>query len=61
MNRFKIIENSEEAEKDFGINYGCEYYSITKKQIEALLQGKQLAATINGDEYSIFITLNGKD
>lgn len=61
MGKFTIIENSDEAEKAYGINYGAEYYSITPKQIDALKKGKQLASTINNKEYTIFIDFNRKD
>lgn len=61
MGKFTVIENSDEAEKDFGINYGAEYYTITEKQIEALRKGKQLATTINDKEYSIFVNYVRKE
>lgn len=61
MGKFTVIENSDEAEKDYGINYGAEYYSITPKQIEALKKGKQLATTINNKEYTIFVNYSRKD
>ena len=54
---FTIIENTEEAQNEFGHNYGSETYSISKQDIEALLNGKQLACEINGGEYSLFIVL----
>lgn len=59
-NSFEIIENTKEAQKKYGYLYGYGEYKINKKQIEALLNGKQLATEIN-DEYVIFITLDRKE
>ena len=56
---FKIIENSEEARRDFGYNCGVDYFTITKADIEALMSGKCLAVEENGGEYSAFIILEG--
>lgn len=53
---FEIIEDTQDAQNEFGHCYGSQTYRITKRQIEALLEGKQLATTINAGEYSIFIT-----
>ena len=54
---FTIIENTYEAAKEYGFNYGADDYIITKEDIQALLDGKALAAEVNGGEYSIFIAL----
>lgn len=60
MCNIKVIENSDEAMDAFGHHYGSEIYEVTKEDIQALLDGKILATTINSDEYSIFIRV-GKD
>ena len=57
---FEVIENSMKAQNKFGHCYGSETYIITKEDIQALLEGKQLAATIN-DEYSLFIILDEEE
>lgn len=57
MSDFEIIENTFEAKNEFGFCYGAETYAITNDDIKALLEGKMLATTINGDEYSMFIRL----
>jgi hypothetical protein len=57
MGDFKIIENTFEAQEEFGFCYGAETFTITKDDIKALLEGKMLATTINCDEYSLFIEL----
>ena len=54
---FEIIEAKEKAREKFGYCYGYDIFKITKEDIEALLNGKELATTINADEYSIFIEL----
>ena len=58
---FKIIENNEEAMDEFGHCYGSQLYEINKAGLQALLDGKILATTINGDEYSIFVRLGDKN
>jgi hypothetical protein len=54
---FSIIENTREAQDEYGHNYGSDTYYISKEDIKALLDGKQLACDINGNEYSLFIVL----
>lgn len=54
---FSIIENTQEAQDEYGHNYGSDTYYISKEDIQALLDGKQLACDINGNEYSLFIAL----
>ena len=54
---FTIIENTKEAQDEYGHNYGSDTYYISKEDIQALLDGKQLACNINGNEYSLFIVL----
>ena len=50
----KILENGE----DFDKLYGWQNYILTKKEIQALLDGKTLYTDIN-DEYAITIELEG--
>lgn len=57
---FTIIENTKKAQNEFGHNYGSDTYYISKEDIQALLNGKQLACEINGNEYSLFIVLEGE-
>ena len=54
---FEIIENTAEGKDNFGHCYGSQTYQISHKSINALLEGKALAATVNGNEYTIFIEL----
>lgn len=61
MNHFDIIENTNEAQIEYGQCYGYETYGITRKQIQALLDGKQLATDINVGEYAIFVVLDEED
>ena len=60
-NHFDIIENTNNAQEEYGQCYGYDTYGITKKQIQALLDGKQLASDINLGEYGIFIVLDEED
>ncbi len=46
MSDFEVIDNTAICE-------------LSKADIQALLDGKMLATTINDDEYSIFIRLEG--
>lgn len=55
---FEIIENNYESQEKYGFCYGAEDYVITKDDLQALLDGKCLAATVNGGEYSIFISMS---
>lgn len=61
MNHFDIIENTNGAQQEYGQCYGYETYGITRKQIQALLDGKQLASDINLGEYAIFVVLDEED
>ena len=61
MNHFDIIENTNKAQEKYGRCYGYETYGITRKQIQALLDGKQLASDINLGEYAIFVVLDEED
>ena len=61
MNHFDIIENTNGAQEEYGQRYGYETYRITRKQIQALLDGKQLATDINVGEYAIFVVLDEED
>ena len=60
-NHFDIIENTNKAQEEYGQCYGYETYGITRKQIQALLDGKQLASDINLGEYAIFVVLDEED
>lgn len=57
MSDFTVIDNDEKSEREFGYYYGSETFEISRDDIQALLDGKELATTINCDEYSIFIQL----
>lgn len=61
MNHFDIIENTNKAQDEYGRCYGYETYGITREQIQALLDGKQLASDINLGEYGVFIVLEEDD
>lgn len=61
MNHFDIIENTNGAQQEYGQRYGYETYGITRKQLQALLDGKQLASDINLGEYGIFIVLDEEE
>ena len=57
MSDFEIIEATEKAESRYGENlYGNFVYFVNKEDIEALLNGKELASSIN-NEYAIFIRI----
>lgn len=60
-NHFDVIENTNKAQEEYGRCYGYETYGITRKQIQALLNGKQLATDINVGEYAIFVVLDEED
>ena len=57
MKNCKIIDKTEEAKDAEGWLYGGETYVISKKELEALQQGKCLCTSIEDDEYRIFIEL----
>ncbi len=61
MSGFEIIDNTDKAKDEFGYCYGCQTYDISLKDIRAVLTGKVLAATINDDEYSLFIKLGDEE
>lgn len=50
-----IIENTKEAQNEFGHMWGSGWYQITLEQIEQLKAGKQLA--FSDGEYANFISL----
>lgn len=56
MSDFSVINNSLEAMKEFGLQYGYETFKITRNDIQALLDGKILAGDYDGG-YSIFVRL----
>jgi hypothetical protein len=57
MGNFTVIENTDESMDKFGHCYGSDIFKVNKKDIQALLDGKVLAATVNFNEYSIFVKL----
>ena len=61
MEDFCIIEKTQKARNEYGHRYGSEIFEITKKDIKALLDGKQLACDINCGEYALFIVLEDKE
>jgi hypothetical protein len=60
MGKVSIIENTLEARKEHGFLYGYDEATITREQIQALLDGKALAMEVN-DEYVMFIDLESED
>ena len=52
-----IIESENDEEEFSKDYYGNDYFTITKNDIEALLEGKTLAGVVN-DEYCVFIELD---
>lgn len=54
-NRKEIIENTDKSKIKFGYRFGGFDIKLTKEDIEALIEGKCVATTINCEEYSIFI------
>ena len=58
---FTIIENTREAQDEYGHNYGSETYNISLKDMYALFNGKQLACDINGNEYTLFIKISDEE
>lgn len=55
--RIELIENAPEARMQFGENYGAFEFSLTREQIEGLLEGKVIAFDINEREYTGFLSL----
>ena len=53
MNDFEIVSKDAEIDEC----YGLEVFYITKEEITALLSGKKLYSTINGNEYAITIEM----
>lgn len=60
MSEFTIINDDEEPRDKFGRFYGGGEYVLSENDIQALLDGKALAAEINDEEFAIFITLARK-
>lgn len=54
---YAVIDNTDEAREKFGYAYGSEECKITREDLETLLNGKALAVSVNGGEYSLFISL----
>ena len=55
MDNVQIIENTEQAQKEYGYMWGADTFYLTREMIEALLNGKYVAGD-NG-EYVTFIVL----
>lgn len=55
MEEIEIIENTCNAQDEYGHRCGSDWWKITREQIQALLDGKQLAFA--DDEYSSFISM----
>ena len=55
MDNVKIIENTEQAKKEYGYMLGEDNFYLTIEMIEALLNGKCLA--VDNGEYVTFIEL----
>jgi hypothetical protein len=51
-----VIENTENAQKEFGCAWGAEWNQITEDDIKALKDGKQLA--FNDGEYVHFLSMS---
>ena len=54
--KFEIVEKTDKVDA----NYGLDIFSITKKDIEALLNGKCLYADEMGGEYACIVVLEGE-
>lgn len=52
----KIIDNTTEAQEEYGYLYGAECIVLTTKELNELKQGKCYATTVN-DEYVVFISM----
>lgn len=55
-NNIMICNGKEDIDKIASKYWGSEFYTITKKDIEALMAGKTLAFIIN-EEYSGFVKM----
>lgn len=51
----RMLEPGEEARDKAGYAYGADYCLLTKDEMQALLDGKQLQLDINGREYVLFL------
>lgn len=49
--RIALIEDTAEARRKFGENYGVFEFKLTREQVEGLLTGKVVAFDINEREY----------
>lgn len=52
----EVIENTKKAQDQYGHLWGSEHIIITKEQIQALLDGKQIA--FDDDEHVYFISMS---
>lgn len=58
MDDIQIIDNTEQAKKNYGYPYGAIEIELTNEMINNLLIGKCIAG--DSGEYSIFLTVGGK-
>lgn len=54
----QIIENTQNAQDEFGPGEGVDEFTISSEQIQALQSGKCLAFRVNLGEYSVFLTMD---
>lgn len=57
MDGIKMIEDTKEARDNYGYLWGCSEHTITRSQVEELLNGKVMA--MNDGEYVTFVKLEG--
>lgn len=50
-----MIENTIEAKDNYGYLWGCTAHTVTKEQVQELLNGKVMA--MNDGEYVTFVSL----
>lgn len=55
MAKVEMIENTKEAKNNYGFLWGCTEHTVTKKQVQELLNGKVMA--MNDGEYVTFVSL----
>lgn len=53
--RKEIIDNTLEAKREFGYNYGSFHIILSETELQALADGYCIATDINCAEYSVFI------
>ena len=53
--RGAVIDHSKDARKESGLNFGSESTWLTRSDVQALLDGNDLAISVNAGEYKQFI------